>query len=381
MAIVTKTTTGWQLQCETAQYPRWSERQISVRVREGNDSYRQPTPKRTRPKGVEILFNPTVQYNDSLTINDAPRRVFTSLSSVGCAGSYLVDPIYNRYEVKSAGARRMWTTMGMVEGQNPPTNSMTSYRSFNPTYDKLWAEVKAEKVNLAMMLAEYRQMGSMFSNFAREFVGLYRSIRRGRFRQFVGNRNGPANDWLMYRYGISPLISDINGISDLIMQSGAKPLIRRVSVKHQLRELDRGTSAYGVDNFKWQRLEEQRVRDTVYVEYTQSRLLALSQTGFLNPLALAWEVIPYSFVVDWFFNIGDQLANLDALTGTKRWSGTRAVNYRRTLLAGPSWSATAKRYNRFIINSGPSLSFPRWEPSLTWKRIVDAAALGRQQMR
>lgn len=34
---------------------------------------------------------------------------------------------------------------------------------------------------------------------------------------------------------------------------------------------------------------------------------ALSAWGIDNPLALAWEALPYSFVVDWFFNVGSYL--------------------------------------------------------------------------
>lgn len=34
---------------------------------------------------------------------------------------------------------------------------------------------------------------------------------------------------------------------------------------------------------------------------------ALTSWGIDNPLALAWEALPYSFVVDWFFNVGSYL--------------------------------------------------------------------------
>jgi hypothetical protein len=43
----------------------------------------------------------------------------------------------------------------------------------------------------------------------------------------------------------------------------------------------------------------------------------LSELGFTNPLSLAWEVLPFSFVVDWSLPIGEYFNLLDADHG---WS-------------------------------------------------------------
>jgi hypothetical protein len=45
----------------------------------------------------------------------------------------------------------------------------------------------------------------------------------------------------------------------------------------------------------------------------------LAQTGFTNPANVIWELVPFSFVVDWFIRIGDYLnacTKLDNLTVT-----------------------------------------------------------------
>jgi hypothetical protein len=40
-----------------------------------------------------------------------------------------------------------------------------------------------------------------------------------------------------------------------------------------------------------------------------------AQLGLTNPVSLAWELLPFSFVVDWAWPLGDYFSNLDALYG------------------------------------------------------------------
>jgi len=46
----------------------------------------------------------------------------------------------------------------------------------------------------------------------------------------------------------------------------------------------------------------------------------------LDPLLTAWEVIPYSFVIDWFFNIGSNIqAYSPFASGDLLWSGVAEI--------------------------------------------------------
>jgi hypothetical protein len=55
-------------------------------------------------------------------------------------------------------------------------------------------------------------------------------------------------------------------------------------------------------------------------------LLALfSQTGFTNPINLLWELIPFSFVADWFLPIGSYLEALKAWEGATFLGGSRTL--------------------------------------------------------
>jgi hypothetical protein len=43
--------------------------------------------------------------------------------------------------------------------------------------------------------------------------------------------------------------------------------------------------------------------------------IALSSAGVTNPLLVAWELVPFSFVVDWFLPVGNYVEQLDAMLG------------------------------------------------------------------
>jgi hypothetical protein len=48
---------------------------------------------------------------------------------------------------------------------------------------------------------------------------------------------------------------------------------------------------------------------------TNEVLISLNRVGVLNPLLIGWELVPFSFVVDWAWPIGNYLNSLDAMLG------------------------------------------------------------------
>jgi hypothetical protein len=108
-----------------------------------------------------------------------------------------------------------------------------------------------------------------------------------------------------------------------------------------------------------------------------------------NPAYLAWELIPYSFVVDWAIPIGDWLMSLDALFGVKkiegvvttksvitchRYSKVMAVDTRKVYQSGPALYKSTK-ISRGTFNSIPIPPLPRWSPSTSYKAVANGIAL------
>lgn len=60
----------------------------------------------------------------------------------------------------------------------------------------------------------------------------------------------------------------------------------------------------------------------------------LSSVGLLNPAAIAWELVPLSFVFDWFYNIGDFLERQTADTGLTPLKAWETIDVRGTASMG-----------------------------------------------
>lgn len=87
----------------------------------------------------------------------------------------------------------------------------------------------------------------------------------------------------------------------------------------------------------------------------------LGALGFSNPLAIVWEAIPYSFVVDWFTNIGDLVTRYGVLQDLgSQWTVDRLC-----------WSVTIKAtvdvYQRNVTGSGALITETRLG-QVTFKR-------------
>lgn len=72
----------------------------------------------------------------------------------------------------------------------------------------------------------------------------------------------------------------------------------------------------------------------IYSEVRSSELHSLTQIGLTDPLQVAWALVPFSFVLDWFLPIGSVLEGLGATKGLDFVSGTAttAVKFRGTAL-------------------------------------------------
>lgn len=206
--------------------------------------------------------------------------------------------------------------------------------------------------------------------------------------------------WLAFHYGLKPLAQDIwNSVNELnstfqtdlrIIESAKGPIARR------------GTTsiAYFNRNATYAVAGDYRVRFDLRYKPRPSTLNLISNFTSVNPASIAWELMPWSFVVDWFYDVGGYLRNLESALLSQQafksgyYTDTMGYDCEFTIADGPGVSAVgnktltaglsaSRRYchkRRTVLTSTPFPRLPRIKADLGTTRMLNAAALLSQFM-
>jgi len=316
--------------------------------------------KRRKPVGVELLFNGTTLRHKTEMVNQNSITIQPYVP--GQPDSYYKVPARNLFDSRYPGD----------EIGASLDNALAS---------RLHQKVKNQKINVGMMLAEHRQTANLFADAAKRVAASWRRVRKGDiaggFSAFGGRgQRRVSNNWLAFQYGVRPLVSDIvNSLELLDRQLIEPPKVFKTSA-NITGSWQTFSQAGGTNKFHSQ---TKKLRLTCYYTVDSSSLKTASSLGLTNPLSLAWELVPYSFVIDWFINIGDYLESLDTLSGINRVGVYQShridAHGSQTNSLGANVNYTFKEVSRRSIGF-PSIRV-EFMPSLSWQRIVSAGALLR----
>lgn len=281
---------------------------------------------------------------------------------------------------------------------------------------KAKSQARDMKSNVAVLFGEGRQTVNMLVQAAQRLGRSYRDFRRGRFRKaadILGIKKptgSAANHWLEYTYGWAPLVSDCVGLAELAAQhlglGGRPPRLTCRSVKtyrdHAVLTGTPGPDFFGnLDRYEWKIDEfvaEARAGLLLEVEYTEAATAAQLGFGLYDPLLTAWELTPFSFVFDWFIDVGSWLEQMSSLQGMRVLTGYYSLTYSsKGSVSGGPWTGgigtwklqglvppgafSGRSYSRTPWNGGLlSLRMPL-KDGLNARRLVTTAALWRQRLR
>lgn len=270
----------------------------------------------------------------------------------------------------------------------------------NGAVSSMYQAAKQQSSNLGEIFATRRlTIKSMFDIVYRAslaFILLKRGELRAAARVLFPNDPGQfAKDYLLWQYGIAPLLKDVNGIARELAQlslgySGGKAVgyrngqpskfllhnVYRSTVPGEQIQYSSGTYGYKAQT-----------------DYTIMTDLEFGvRTGLFNPAALAWELLPYSFVVDWFLPIGNYLNSLDAFAFLRVRSYHTSIIGSETLTLsrfvggrdadGYEWSGNPATYTvyksyfqRTVANSPPNIPMPEWKDPTSILHWAEFSAL------
>jgi hypothetical protein len=277
---------------------------------------------------------------------------------------------------------------------DPGSYTPNGYIGLNPNPDwqtKLRLAIKDQKVNLAQTLAEYGQAQKMFVSNATTIAESLRALRRGDYKKVFKTLKLPpkqlrgtiSNRWLELQYGWMPLLQDLHGTVEELQASFARPRTRKINVRATAEEREIRDHQGWIPALQRYGKTDSYAKTTVkVVAYLRQESLTSSRLGFTNPVNLAWELLPYSFVIDWFIPIGDWLNSLDAAIGLDGIIGTvtTKTKYISTNDYGGQYYLY-ETYHRAVLDGIPDAPLPRWSPSLGWKQVANALALLSQLKR
>lgn len=263
--------------------------------------------------------------------------------------------------------------------------------------NKLRAKARGLSANLSNALGEYRQTASMFEDVSRQIFNAARALRSRNpsvMRQYFLARNvkdagkKTAQQILQFNYGISPLIGDIvESVDALKRRAAAGPIFQVVNASHtetmpelRIRRYDQALRAWRDDGTVVNLVE--KTQGKAWVTYKNEALnKSLGQFGITNPLATAYELVPWSFVVDWFFNVGEVLSSLDNCLYFETFQGQ--ISTRETYVREVRRGSAKAMYKQISLARGTvqnmsTIASLRFKPSISTTHIANGLALFTQ---
>lgn len=221
---------------------------------------------------------------------------------------------YTEYE---SAAGLAFTTVNVASGM--PTPPVVDYAALR---QEAHAQANSSAVDLLTNAAELGESVQMFRTFLDVIKNrgqLVRDIVYGLRGQHSIERRvysaAQAADvfnsvWMTYRYGWRPFVSEANKLIDnikKIQERGQKKLlIARGQATRQLNSSATGKSGLTVSVVVPTVTTITATRDVSVTgrSWVRHKILPIFGDWSFNPLVSAWELVPASFVVDWFFNVG-----------------------------------------------------------------------------
>jgi len=257
---------------------------------------------------------------------------------------------------------------------------------YNQALSKLSDKVRGG-LDLSIDAAELGQTRRMLQNVTK-IVERARQFRRRPTRAI-------ADAWLEFQYGWRPLIQDAYEALHKVTPQGGFVVPFKARASEPYENTVNGPSFVIAGSGKTIVTGNYRHEIKVWLESGQNTTQSVAGYTSLNPVSIAWEVLPFSFVADWFYNVGGYLRTLETgmLNNSRFKSGYSCYSYRvqgrmicngasksgnavTVVEAGGSWTRTMKE--RKVLGSFPLPQLPVMKVDLGSQRLFSAAALLHQ---
>ncbi len=303
-------------------------------------------------------------------------------------GSYSAPGPYARKSWTGANGRPNWNTYTLDFKESfqkgadvSPSNVFIPNFGFAYTWSsndelallaKVSASVRGHSFNLAVATAEGGEAVRMLVDTTSRFAKSIWAIRKGNFSKAArylgvsaGHRRRPkpltlndvSGQWLELQYGWKPLLADTYEASVAFSALANKARSTTYKASHRVK--------YNWDATGFEcKLSNREVWEKVVRIRMVERLSQARSLGLLDPRPVVWEVLPFSFVADWFIPIGTYF---DALAQIPNVDATFYVSLRKEKTGDATFYANGgyldNLYWRGAYTKHHSLQYDRYAPS------------------
>lgn len=313
---------------------------------------------------------------------------YTTISDLGYIGKwelYQKAPIF--YKSTSANGN-----FGAFLSDRLPSLVWNRDALYNKALSRLIEKVRGQ-LDLSVAVAESHstaRMLNVYDRVTRYFEGVP-TERKANFR-WTQPLRGLGGKWLEWHLGLRPLLEDLYGSIDefyrhkvpglLQVSASASDKIERIPVA-KLYSNDPQVFAEG----------EGKEGCRFALQLKDNGGFDLKRWTSLNPASIAWELLPLSFVIDYFYDIGNMLRNLEsslayesvfvsgystelfAVSLYHRELGQRGDTSERVYFYDAHASYTLKRFSRNVLSSMPLPRPPTFNLPTSWQQLITMAAL------
>lgn len=325
-------------------WPDWTNRTPLNAVLELNSP--QPAEKTFTPESVTKWKSPDPEVPESFAAIKRSGRIKMTAYQRGSkqVNDYVVSRPIEKYLFNHPSARGsengqnrhwnggpMWATIKYNEYftykdlENLPLYMYTE--EDDSDLQAIVAQVKADTVSdlasqldVSTTIAEYPEALRMIGSALKAARHPIKAIKDLQRRYARARRKGQSHlealddlssAWLGIRYGVMPLVLTIQDAVELIDKKDDEYRTARSRESHDLYASRYASRQEGIDSGLDRFLYGERsgsiiVRGTGKARFLGSKARLYDQMKF-NLLTTLWEVLPYSFVIDWFINVGDAL--------------------------------------------------------------------------
>lgn len=206
-----------------------------------------------------------------------------------------------------SGGWTMWNAGNSPGGFIYPDSEYQAL--YNRLYARIMNQAKGTSAQLGATIGEYSSSARMIRSRGEQLANLADNVRkiwtrkRKKSKKFRNRYKTCADLWLEYSFGWAPLLGDL--WSGLNRMSQPPPQNIAVYAKGKISYefgLDRPGDGYSGS-----------LTLTVVmfgdVKITNPNVALLADLGLMNPAAIAWELMPWSFVADWMFDISSMIGS------------------------------------------------------------------------